>query len=461
MNTVTTTEKITPPILHASLLNKIEGSASENELQFGLAFPMTNDDGYPIACQPNILHFMKRFGIAVAYDEFSLKTFVSGVPNHRVLDDACFQDIYVALDFMGLRVPKDYLWSVLLAYARTNRKHAVREKFDRLEHEWDGKHRLDTWLIDYCGVEDTPYTRAVGAKFLIAAVRRVRDPGCKFDHVLIFEGAQGIGKSTIFRVLAYDFWFTDNLTIGLDPKEVIELTRGKLICELAELTNIGKRDVEAMKTFVTRQSDEARLAYGRETAEVPRQFVLGATTNRSRYLRDETGDRRFWMVETHGVVDTGVPDLPLMLDASGLIEVREQLWAEAAVRESAGEAIYLPPEIEAIARAEQAKRYDIDDRQQILEDLLEGKSGFAPNDELYAAIGVVETNNRHPGISKIVTAAMKRLGWTSAKKRVGKPGRQTRGWESPDKALHVLEFNLGNFEQVDAADYRNAHSSLR
>ena len=427
---------------YPSLLFKVRSMMSDDESKCGLAYPDINDEGRAIATQANILLFLHSFGINVCYDEFALKTYVFGVPKHTLLDDDAFDDIFVAMDMTGLRVGKDLLWPILGSYARNIRAHPVREKLAHLGDQWDGNSRLDTWLIDYCGVEDTPYTRAVAGKWMIAAARRVRHPGCKFDHVLIFEGPQGTGKSTVFRTLAFDDWFTDNLTIGLDPKEVIELTRGKWICELAELTNLGKRDVEAVKAFVTRQIDEARKAYGRETQSVPRQFVLAATTNRARYLRDESGDRRFWMVQTKGVIDTGMNNLPLMLDIEGLRAVRDQLWAEAAVREAKGEEIYLSHEIEALARVEQAKRFDADDRQQLLEDLLEGKSGFAHNDELYRAIGFTETRDKHPGVTKLVTAALTRLGWMSDRLRIGPPPmNQHRGWFSPDESDNVIYFS--------------------
>jgi predicted P-loop ATPase len=438
----------------ANLMRKIDHMLAEKG-DDGFDFPVVKKDtGRPIDCQENLAAFIKRFDIVLRYDEFSLRAFVFGMPGHTVLDDAAFEDLYTALDFFGLRPPIDWLWKILNSYARLNAQHPVREKFRQLEAEWDGKPRLDTWLIDYCGAEDTPYTRAVGAKWMIAAVRRVRDPGCKFDHVLIFEGPQGIGKSTIFRALAYDHWFTDNLTIGLDPKEVIELTRGKWICELAELTNIGKRAVESVKAFVTRQTDEARMAYGRTVLTVPRQFVLAATTNRPTYLRDETGDRRFWMVETKGVIDEGQADLPLMLDSAGLLSVRDQLWAEAAVRESAGEEIHLPPAIEALARREQMKRFDADDRQQLIEDLLEGKSGFVPNDDLYASIGVIEKKDRHPGITRPVSAVMIRLGFAKDKRHIGTPAKEVRGWQSPDRCEDVLSFiEAEGFVATSKEDY--------
>lgn len=444
--------KIEEPGNYPSLLKKIGALATQAELDGGLDYPDVGDKG-PFISQPNIITFLDRFGIQVCYDEFALKTHVFGVPSHTLLDDAAFDDIYVAMDMMGLRVPKDFLWSVLHSYSRNIRAHPVRDKLGKVSEQWDGTLRLDTWLIDYCGVEDSPYVRAVGAKWMIAASRRVRSPGCKFDHVLIFEGPQGTGKSTVFRTLAYDDWFTDNLTIGLDPKQVIELTRGKWIAELAELTNLGKRDVEAVKSFVTRQVDEARAAFGREVQIVPRQFVLAATTNRPRYLRDESGDRRFWMVQTKGVIDTGKDNLPLMLDIEGLREVRDQLWAEAAVREANGEEIHLSFEIEALARVEQAKRFDADDRQQLLEDLLEGKSGFAPNDELYAAIGVFETRDKHPGVSKLVGAALSRLGWKLDRQRVGRPSKQVRGWQSPNGSEEVLILSENGFTSVPRESY--------
>ena len=207
---------IEDPTNYPSLLMKIYNTASENELCVGLEYPDIGEKG-AIATQPNILTFLQRFGIRVRYDEFALKTYVFGVPNHTLLNDEAFADIYVAMDFMGLRVPREFLWPVLQSYSRNVRAHPVREKLSALGNQWDGKSRLDTWLIDYCGVEDTPYTRSVAAKWMIAAARRVRSPGCKFDHVLIFEGPQGTGKSTVFRTLAFDDWFTDNLTIGLDP----------------------------------------------------------------------------------------------------------------------------------------------------------------------------------------------------------------------------------------------------
>jgi len=419
----------------------------------GPAFVDFTEKGKIRQTQHNVMAFLKWAGIIFAYDEFSLETRVFGVPGHHLLDDACMDAIFFGMDMCGLQCGKDYLWTTFRALARQRALHPVRGKLAALEQEWDGVNRLDTWLIDYFGAEDTPYTRAIGAKWMMAAVRRVRQPGCKFDHVLILEGPQGAGKSTALRILAYDEYFTDNMTVGLDPKEVIELSRGKWICELAELTNLNRRDVEQVKAFVTRQADEARKAYGRETSIVERQFVLAASTNRDRYQRDESGDRRFWVVEVKGTVDTDQDGLPRMVDFQKLLDDRDQLWAEAAVRERQGEELYLPPEIEAIARKEQAKRFDADERQQVLEDLFAGESGFVPNDVLFAAIGFFDKKDHHPGISKITAGAMRRLGWSPSKKTVGDPGRQVRGWQSPDGADQVLMLDSGGVRAVDRKRY--------
>lgn len=439
-----------------TLLGKVARLLTPEELKEGLEFPSIDDDsGLPASNQLNIVFFLERFGITLRYDEFSMKTYVFGVPGHEVLNDAAYQDIYTALNYFGMRPAQNWLHTILSSYSRFLKQHPVREKLNHLEHTWDGEARLDKWLIDICGVEDTPYARQIAAKWMIAAVRRVRDPGCKFDVILVFEGLQGIGKSSILRALAYDHWFTDNLTIGLEPKEVIELTNGRWVCELPELSNIGKRDVENVKTFLSRQADEARLAYERSTTQVKRQFVLAATTNRSQYLRDESGARRFWVIETRGVIDQ--IGLPKMLDVKGLEAIRDQLWAEAATRETAGEAIFLDPEVEVFARAEQSKRYELDERQQLLEDLLENKVGFVPNDELYAALGLERGLGAPPPISKLIKGAATRLGWSSARRSVGSPSQQLRGWKSPDlpdDIDDVLEFRLNELVSVRPKSYR-------
>jgi predicted P-loop ATPase len=153
----------------------------------------------------------------------------------------------------------------------------VRDYLDTLR--WDGKTRLDDWLVHYCGAEDTELNRAIGRKMLIAAVRRVRSPGCKFDYIVVLEGEQGVGKSSLLRLLAGEENFTDNEIIGLDKREQQEAIQGIWIYEVAELDGLHKSDVTRVKLFASKTVDSARPAYARSRVDRPRRGIFVATTN--------------------------------------------------------------------------------------------------------------------------------------------------------------------------------------
>lgn len=227
----------------------------------------------------------------------------------------------------GREPSKDNIVDALGLIGERRAYHPVHDYLARLQ--WDRKARIDTWLVDYLGAEDTPLNRAFGRKILCAAVRRVRHPGCKFDHMLVVEGPQGIGKSSAILALCHDRdWFTDQLEIGADAKVTIEKTAGRWILEMPELDGLSRRDTNRVKSFIPTMIDSARLSYGRFKSDRPRQFVLFGTTNESRYLTDTTGNRRFWIVRATAA------------DPAGIAAARDQLWAEAAERE-AGENISL------------------------------------------------------------------------------------------------------------------------
>ena len=155
------------------------------------------------------------------------------------------------------------------------------------------RERLDHWLATYLAVEDTALHRAFGRIHLIAAARRLCQPGTKHDACLVFESKeQGVGKSTAIQILASPAWFTDSLSIGEDAKGVIEQTNGAWLVEFSELSGIQRREVEQVKAMISRQVDRARLAYGRFVSDRPRQFVLFGIVNEAQYLRDATGNRR-------------------------------------------------------------------------------------------------------------------------------------------------------------------------
>ena len=178
--------------------------------------------------------------------------------------------------------------------------HPVKEYLDALP-EWDGVKRTDTLLTDYLGAEDSAYTRAVIRKTLAAAVARIYQPGTKFDSVLILNGPQGIGKSTLFARLA-GAWFSDSLTLtDMRDKSGPEKLQGYWILELGELAGMKKTDVETVKSFLSRVDDKYRASYGLNVESHPRQCVIvGSTNTESGFLRDITGNRRFWPVRVNG-----------------------------------------------------------------------------------------------------------------------------------------------------------------
>ena len=209
--------------------------------------------------------------------------------------------------------------------------------------DWDGVTRLDSLLIDYLGAEDTAYVRAVTRKSLVAAVARIMEPGCKYDYMLIMTGPQGVGKSMLLRTLG-GRWYSDSI-VTFEGKDAAESLQGQWIVEVAELSAMGRSRNEVMKQFISKQDDVFRKAYGRRTNRYPRQCVIFGTTNDSEFLRDTTGNRRFWPVEVTGEGTKSVfDDLPDELP---------QIWAEAKVRYVMGEELYLTGAVAAAAQAKQ------------------------------------------------------------------------------------------------------------
>jgi putative DNA primase/helicase len=232
------------------------------------------------------------------------------------------------------------------AVAREITVHPVRDHLGALA--WDGVPRIETWACRYLGAEDTAFHRSVGALWLISAVARIFRPGVKADHMLVLEGPQGARKSTALKILAGEDWFTDELP-DLGSKDAAMHMQGVWIIEIAELDAIGKAEVSRIKAFLTRTTDRFRPPYGRYTIEVPRQCVFAGTVNPDTYLRDETGNRRFWPVRC-GTID---------IDA--LARDRDQLWAEAVARFRAGAIWWIEePELIAAAKTEQEARYQGD-----------------------------------------------------------------------------------------------------
>ena len=240
-----------------------------------------------------------------------------------------------------------------------NTIHPVREYLQGLE--WDGTERLDTLLADYLGAVDCPLTRAMTRKHFVAAVARVMRPGCKYDYVLTLIGPEGSGKSTLISTMARQDWFTDSLT-SIEGKEAMEQLRGKWLVEMGELTNYKRSTSEAYKAFISKRDDSYRPAYGRKTETYPRQCVFFATTNENNFLKGDTGNRRFWVVEC----GEDLPSKDVWSDLPGEVD---QLWAEAVVRFKQGESLFLPRDMEMEARERQEHHNELagDERRGMIE----------------------------------------------------------------------------------------------
>jgi putative DNA primase/helicase len=250
-------------------------------------------------------------------------------------------------DKYGVQFPENRFAKALVTVTDKRRFNPLRD-FLRDLPEWDGIPRADTLLVDYLGAEDTPYVRAVTRKTLIGAIKRVLEPGCKFDTVLVLDGAPGIGKSTLLRKLGGE-WFSDSLSLAdTRDKTAAEKLQGVWIMEIGEMQGTRKADIDVLKGFLSRQVDEYRAPYGRVVERHPRTAIICGTTNSTTgFLRDTTGNRRFWPVSVDGSGRLSVWDMTE--------ETRLQLWAEALAYLSEGEEPYLDAEMEKeAAKAQQA-----------------------------------------------------------------------------------------------------------
>ena len=263
----------------------------------------------------------------------------------------------------GVQFPQEKFTRALVAVTDRRRFNPVREYLDSLP-EWDGVPRVETLLIDLLGAEDNRYVREATRCCLTAAVARIYEPGLKFDNVLIAQGPQAIGKSFLFGRLG-GRWYSDNLSVSdMRDKTGAEKLQGYWILELSELTGMRKVEVEAVKGFISRQEDIYRAAYGRNTERRLRQCVIvGSTNDDGGFLRDVTGNRRFWPVKVTGQTERH----PWQLTQEDV----DQIWAEAKVFYDTGEGVLLSREAALMATEAQRDAMEQDDRQGIVEEYLE------------------------------------------------------------------------------------------
>lgn len=296
--------------------------------------------------------------------------------------------------------------SALIAAAKKKTINPPKEYLDGLV--WDGVKRIDHWLIDVCGVKDTPYVQLVGAKWLIGAAARMYHPGCKMDNTLILEGDQGLGKSTVFKELAtFDkvSYFTDDLAPPGTKDCSIQL-QGVIIVELPEMQALIRTDRNVFVPWLSRTADRYRPPYGIMLVEAPRRVVFGGTWNpdNTGLFDDPTGARRYWPVTCTDI----------NLDV--LRGCRDQLWAEAIHRYKAGEKWWLDNEVEIdSARREQELREADDTWGEIINEKIHNATRITVNEILQQLNVPIEKRDRRA--ERRVGHHMRRLGWGRKKIR--------------------------------------------
>ncbi len=365
----------------------------------GSDWPSTTKSGFLIRDDPNnIRHALAKFGVVICRNDFTQEDEFEG----GGLEDRDFNDI---ADILCSAFQRKLSFSAssaaikreLTAVAHENRYHPVLDYLGRVQ--WGGISRLDLWLSKYCGVEDTELHREFASKTLIAAVRRIKMPGTKFDTMLVLEGAQGVGKSRLLRMLAVcDAWFCESLNLRSDDRERAQILGRAWIVECQELDGLNKMASENLKKFLSESTDTYRKPYDKNARHYPRHSIIVGTTNEIDYLRDLTGNRRFWPVRVG------------MIDLAGLSSVVDQLWAEAVQREAGGEEITLSPALWAEAASSQALRVAEDPFADVIAGALGDGPGKVSMDGIKVLLGI-PTAKLTAHDSRRIKSAMEQQGW--------------------------------------------------
>jgi hypothetical protein len=307
---------------------------------------LKGDTGKPLPIVANVLKGLRaEYRNHFAFDE--MRCTACFKKSREPITDTDITKMQESFQLAGLkRIGREPVFDAIMLHSRDNTFHPLREYLAGLQ--WDGTPRLRTWLSVYLGAEQSEYTAAIGAMFLISMIARVMKPGCKVDHMLVLEGEQASMKSTACRVLAGDDYFSDNLP-DLENKDSSQHLRGKWLIEVAEMHAFDKATSTRLKSYISRQEERYRPSHGRLEVYEPRQCVFIGTTNKEAYLRDETGGRRFWPVKSGKI------------DIESLRRDRDQLFAEATVLFNNGTPWWPDREFEKThIMPQQEERYEAD-----------------------------------------------------------------------------------------------------
>jgi predicted P-loop ATPase len=363
---------------------------------------------------------------AFAYDSMScstiLRTALPVAPNGesacagpfpRAVRDEDVSQVQEWLQHQGIpKIGRDQVHQAVDQRAMERAFHPVRDYLSGLR--WDKTPRLDDWLCTYLGAPKDAYTARVGRMFIVGMVARVFKPGCKMDYAIVLEGDQGIRKSSALRILAGDEWFSDSLP-DLHRCDAVRLSmhlRGKWLIEIGELSAIGKADTEALKAFISKQEERYTPKFARKEVTEPRQCAFAGSTNKSTYLKDETGARRFW------------PVLLGRIDLEALARDRDKLFAEAVASYRMGEAWW--PEVtfeREHIKPQQDARFEADAWEEAIGNFVADLRRVTVSQVATTALGI-EMGKIDKRTEMRVAAILARLRWT-----IG-PGRP-RHWLPP------------------------------
>lgn len=373
-----------------------------------------------IACSYDIFHNKFLFGFKEDATRHALEQFLGEVTDNGVI--ALRQ---MMSDSFGLDFHDKYTRDAVITLALEHCFDPVVDMLAEAEANWDGVKRLDRMAAEYFNCEDTKLNAAFMRKMMIAATARARNPGCKFDTIVVLESPEGFNKSTVWRVLAGDENFSDESILGKGSREVQEQLAGIWIHENAELAGMKKAEVEMVKAHASRQTDIARPAYGHFVKKQPRHSIEVGTTNSAEYLQSQTGNRRFWPLR-----------VLKSIDIENLRRDRLQLWGEAAHYQSQGESLVLDEALWGEAGIEQEARRITDPWEDVLRDMpevaavREFKDGYwreekvqiiyrddEAGEDRVAAADLLEYLLKIPpgaqqtGHSMRLSAVMRKLGW--------------------------------------------------
>jgi predicted P-loop ATPase len=350
--------------------------------------------GNPRPSLANAVTATRALGITARYDLFHHRIEVTYKGDSKTIREGLLTDDTVSAirslinNTYRIDCGDSNTFAAIKEIAMHNAYDPVLDMLNDCQGKWDGVKRIDTWTIDYLGCKDTPLNRAIGRLVLIAACRRARQPGCKFDSITVLEGVEGTNKSTAIRILAGDENFSDQSIIGASDKEVQEQLDGVWMHENADLAGMRRADVEQVKAFASRQVDRARPAYGRVREDRPRRSIEWGTTNNNEYLLSQTGNRRFWPLKTGKI------------NIEALKRDREQLLGEAATYEVAAESIMLNEELWGDARDAQEQRRVVDPWEDVLANMPD--SVEAAKDGMMKTVTVVHKSD--DGYERVASA---------------------------------------------------------